>query len=40
VFAYAGSPRVVLIGPPETEFVEIAKAVYDMWGKLRADHDW
>jgi hypothetical protein len=38
--AYAGPERVVLAGPPEREFSEIAEAVYNMWNKLRATHGW
>ena len=38
--AYAGPPHVVLLGPPDMKFSEIAKAVYTMWGKFRSDHGW
>jgi len=38
--AYAGRPRVVLVGPPDKNFSEIAEAVYKMWCKLHADHGW
>jgi hypothetical protein len=38
--AYAGPERVVLAGPPERKFSEIAETVYNMWNNLRATNGW
>ncbi len=39
-WGYAGRPCVVLEGATDTEFSDIAKAVYQMWQTLRATHGW
>jgi hypothetical protein len=38
--SYASAPRVVLAGPPDMDFLNVAKAVYQMWGNLRSVHNW
>ncbi len=40
--SYGGAPRVMLAGPNgnDMEFSDVAKGVYDMWGKLRIDYGW
>lgn len=39
-WGYARGPRVVLEGPSDMEFSDVAKAVYQMWQTLRATHGW
>ena len=39
-WSYAHGPRVVLAGPTDMEFSDVAKAVFEMWQQLRAAHGW
>jgi hypothetical protein len=39
-WGYASKPRVVLAGPPDMKFSDIATAVYNMWETLRSAHQW